>query len=412
MNRIIFLSIFIYIVFACSNSNDANNKNRGKNSNENIEKLEIIPGAERTDDYLHLISGLKVAVLTNQTGLVADTHLVDTLLSVGVELVKIFCPEHGFRGIADAGEKIGDSFDEKTGIPIVSLYGANNKPTQQQLRNVEIIIFDLQDVGVRFYTYISTLHYVMEACAENNIPLIVLDRPNPNAYYIDGPVLDTSIIKSFVGMHPVPVVYGMTIGEYAKMLNGEKWLANGIQCDLTVIPNKNYSHQMKYDLPVKPSPNLPNKRAIELYPSLCFFEGTVLSIGRGTDKQFQVIGHPGLKNVENINYSFTPSPQPGAQNPKLNGKLCYGFDLSMNNDFFEDSDNAKLNLSLLIKTYELFPDKNNFFLKNNFFDLLAGNRELRKQIKNQVSEEQIRASWEPQLSEFKEIRKKYLIYKE
>lgn len=370
----------------------------------------IIPGAENLEKYLPQIQDKNVGIVTNQTGMVKQTHLVDTLLALGVNVLKVFSPEHGFRGTADAGEYVEDNIDKKTGLPIISLYGANRKPRYDQLKDLDVIIFDLQDVGVRFYTYISTLHYVMEACAEYELPLIVLDRPNPNAHYIDGPVLDTNQVNSFVGMHPVPVVYGMTIGEYGKMINGEKWMKNNLQCDLSVIPIENYNHTMFYSLPVSPSPNLPNDRSIELYPSICFFEGTVLSIGRGTEKQFQVIGHPKLKNVENADYSFTPLPNIGAKNPVLNGQKCYGFDLTRNNSIFDKYEKRALNLSFIIKTYELFPDKDNFFLKNNFFDLLAGNKTLRKQIINKVPEHEIRKSWENNLEEFKTIREKYLIY--
>ncbi len=413
MNRNIVLAFLVLaLLISCSNSgntNSSSSNNIEKEQNEEVK--EILPGAYNTAEYLDLISGKSVGLVTNQTGIIKDVHLVDTLLSLGVNLVKIFCPEHGFRGTADAGEHIDDNIDTKTGLQIVSLYGANRKPKDNQLTDIDIMLFDLQDVGVRFYTYISTLHYVMEACAENDIPLIVFDRPNPNAYYIDGPVLNTAEIHSFIGMHPVPVVYGMTIGEYGKMINGEGWLKNGIKCYLTVIPIQNYNHNMPYSLPVRPSPNLPNDRSIDLYPTLCYFEGTTLSIGRGTEMQFQVIGHPLLGNVAGIDFNFTPQPNLGAQNPVFNGQVCFGFDLREDYDIFNDIyETGKLNIGLIIKTYELFPDKQAFFLKNNMFDLLAGNYELRKQIINSVSEEEIRQSWEPELSNFKEIRTKHLIY--
>lgn len=400
------------ILISCSNSGNTNSSSLETNENDNkIEIKEILPGANNTEEYLDLISGKSVGLVTNQTGIINNVHLVDSLLSLGINLIKIFCPEHGFRGTADAGEHVDDNIDSKTGLPIISLYGANRKPKDNQLNDIDVMLFDLQDVGVRFYTYISTLTYIMEACAENDIPVIVLDRPNPNAYYIDGPVLDTSKIYSFIGMHPVPVVYGMTIGEYGKMVNGEGWLKNGIKCNLTVIPIHNYNHRMSYSLPVKPSPNLPNDRSIDLYPALCYFEGTTLSIGRGTDMQFQVIGHPLLGNVAGIDFNFTPQPNHGAQNPVFKGQVCFGFDLREDYDIFNDIyETGKLNIGLIIKTYELFPDKQIFFLQNNMFDLLAGNYELRQQIINGISEEEIRESWEPALSNFKEIRAKYLIY--
>ena len=402
--------MIIFFFLSCAGNNKTKHILHAKDTEIVIENSEIIPGAENTELYLAAIQNKRVALVTNQTGIIKNELLADTLLAVGINITKIFCPEHGFRGTADAGEIVDDNIDEKTGIKIYSLYGANRKPKKNQMQDLDIVVFDLQDVGVRFYTYISTLHYVMETCAENNIPLIVLDRPNPNAHYIDGPVLDTSKFKSFIGMHPVPVVYGMTIGEYAQMINGEKWLLGGIQCDLTIIPISNYSHNYFYSLPVKPSPNLPNDRSIELYPSVCFFEGTNLSLGRGTDKQFQVIGHPDLKNIDFADYSFTPMPNIGAQNPVLNGIKCYGFDLSKNNSIFSDYDKNKLNISIIIKVYEIFPNKENFFLKNNFFNLLAGNDQLKFQIKNSIPEDDIRKSWDQGIAEFKEIRSKYLIY--
>lgn len=408
MIKIRFLPLVIILIISCSNvSNKENHKNKIRDCNNAAES--IITGSENLESYINLIKNKSVAIVTNQTGLIKGVHLVDTLISLDINIVKIFCPEHGFRGTADAGEIIDDNVDSKTGLPIISLYGNNRKPQNEQLSDVNIVLFDLQDVGVRFYTYISTLHYVMEACAENDIPVIVLDRPNPNSHYVDGPVLDTNQVTSFIGMHPVPVVYGMTIGEYAKMINGEGWLNNQIKCDLTVIPIKNYNHQIPYSLPVSPSPNLPNDRSIELYPSLCFFEGTTLSIGRGTTKQFQVVGHPLLKNSGYAEFSFTPKPSVGAQNPKLKGELCYGFDLSKDNSIFTIERN-KLDVSIIIELYEMFPEKEKFFIDNNFFNLLAGNKKLKEQIINQIDETDIRNSWEPELSEFKEIRKKYLIY--
>ncbi len=368
----------------------------------------ITMGAEQLALYYPMIKGKSVGLVVNQSSTVANRHLVDTLLELNTNIKAIFAPEHGFRGKADAGSHIDSGKDAETGIDIISVYGANRKPKPEHLEGIDVVIFDIQDVGVRFYTYISTLHYIMEACAEADIPVIVLDRPNPNGFYVDGPVLDPKF-TSFVGMHEIPVVHGMTVGEYAKMINGEGWLPDGLKCDLEVIPCGNYTHNMTYDLPIKPSPNLPNLRSILLYPSICYFEGTNVSIGRGTNKQFQVIGHPSLKNYE---FSFTPEPMPGATSPKLKGELSYGLDLTQFSvDYLKG--NAKLNLKWLIEIYNAYPDKENFFIKDaGFFDKLAGGDQLRKQLIAGKSEEEIRASWEPRLSEYKTIRKKYLMYAE
>lgn len=351
----------------------------------------------------------RLAVVANQTSLVGNTHLVDTLLASDVVVTKIFCPEHGFRGTAEAGAHVDNSIDSKTGIPIVSLYGKNKKPTQEQLADVDYVLFDLQDVGCRFYTYISTLHYVMEACAEAGIPLAVLDRPNPNGHYVDGPVLDTAHYRSFVGMHPVPVVYGMTIGEYARMINGEKWLANGVQCDLTVILLEGYTHETRYVLPVAPSPNLQTVEAVYLYPSLCFFEGTNVSVGRGTDHPFEMYGAPGMRAGD---YRFTPHAIPGvSENPPFKDVECAGFLLSEIASYgFYKLVPGELDLSYLMTAYQNCPDKTNFFLKNNFFDKLAGTAQLRKQIVEGATDEEIRASWQPGLDAFKAVRAKYLLY--
>jgi len=366
----------------------------------------IITGAERVAFYHPLLKDKKVALVVNQTSIVKDKHLVDTLLKLGVNIQVIFAPEHGIRGKADAGEIISDTKDSKTGLPVISLYGKKKKPLAEDLRNVDLILFDIQDVGVRFYTYISTLHYVMEACAENNLPLILLDRPNPNAYFVDGPMLDPAY-KSFIGMHPVPVVYGMTIGEYAQMINGEGWLTNKATCKLTVIDCKNYTHDSYYELPVKPSPNLPNIRSVLLYPSTCFFEGTTLSLGRGTEKQFQVIGHPKIKSE----YSFTPMPNEGAKDPPLNGQKCYGTDLS-NVTTGSIIQSKKIDLSYLLEYYKKMTDLNEkFFLDNNFIDKLAGSDQLRKQILAGKNEQEIKETWKPGLEVFHKIRAKYLIYK-
>ena len=377
---------------------------------------QLITGAENTKEYLDLLKNKRIGVVTNHTGIIikkhltafsqpidnkADTiHLVDYLLQNKISVKRIFVPEHGFRGKADAGEKINDDIDTKTGLPIISLYGKNKKPNAEQLKDIDILLFDLQDVGVRFYTYISTLHYIMEAGAELKIPVIVLDRPNPNGHYIDGPILETSY-KSFVGMHPVPVVYGMTIGEYAQMINGEKWLKNSVKCNLTIIKLINYNKKEKYILPVKPSPNLPNSKAINLYPSLCFFEGTNISMGRGTNKQFQIYGSPYLNKTT---FHFVPKPNEGDKKPKYNGKTCYGEDLSKV-DYL-----SAINLSWLIKAYEQSSQvKTPFF--NNMFNKLAGNNTLQQQIINKKSEKEIRASWQKNLDSFKKIREKYLLYK-
>lgn len=362
-------------------------------------------GAECMERYLPLLEGKRVAVCGNQTSVVGKTHLVDTLLARDVNIVKLFCPEHGFRGQAEAGATIASGKDPLTGLPVVSLYGKNKKPTAEQLQNVDIVLFDLQDVGCRFYTYISTLHYVMEAAAEVGVKVIVLDRPNPNGFYVDGPVLEPQY-KSFVGMHPVPVVYGMTIGEYARMINGEKWLANGAKCDLEVVQLEGYTHQTRYELPVAPSPNLQTKKAILFYPSLCFFEGTNVSVGRGTDHPFEMYGAPGLLEGD---YTFTPHAIPGvSENPPFKDQECRGELLA--SVCIDWNAPGSLDLFFLLNAYQNYPDKANFFLKNNFFDKLAGTDQLRKQIVEGVSEEEIRASWKPGLEKFKEIRGKYLLY--
>jgi len=364
----------------------------------------ILPAAERFTQYQSLLKNKKIAVVANQASLVGDNHLVDYLLEKKVNLLKIFSPEHGFRGHADAGEKVKDGIDSKTNLPIVSLYGKHKKPYPEDFDGVDMVVFDLQDVGVRFYTYLSTLHYMMEACAENEIPLLVLDRPNPNAHYIDGPVLESDC-KSFVGLHPVPIVYGMSIGEYAKMINGEKWLKNGIQCNLTVIPCANWTRDIVYNMPIKPSPNLPNYQSIQLYPSLCFFEGTVVSAGRGTDFPFQTYGHPLISKGD---FEFKPRSIAGAsKNPKFKGQICKGEDLrKVNIDHLRSR--QQLDLSFLLKGYADLNKKTDFF--NTFFEKLAGTKQLRQQIIKGKSEAEIRMSWHKKLNEFKIIRKKYLIY--
>ena len=364
--------------------------------------MKISPGAENFKIYLPLLKGKKVGVVAHQASLLSNKskneHLVDFLIKNQVDIEKIYAPEHGFRGKADAGEKISNHHDKKTGIPIVSLYGKNKKPSEENLKNIDIVIFDLQDVGVRFYTYISTLHYVMQSCAEMKIPIIVLDRPNPNLHYVDGPVLEKKY-SSFVGMHPVPIVYGMTIGEYALMINGEGWLDNGLIAELKIIPIRNYSGTSRYELPKRPSPNLPNSQSIALYPSLCLLEPTVISIGRGTENQFQIFGHPELKIDK---YSFKPLPNFGSKNPKHNGIVCFGKNLS------KVPKPEKIELKWLIEAYRYFPKPEIFILKG--FNRIAGNDKLKQQLISLSSEKEIRKSWEPQLKLFKKIRKKYLIY--
>ncbi len=361
-----------------------------------LSNSQIITGAERTNLYLPIIKNKKIGLIANQTSIVNSTHLLDTLLSHEINVIKIFSPEHGFRGTADAGERINDDVDLITGIPIISLYGKNKKLSDIQVEGIDVLIFDIQDVGARFYTYISTLHYVMDAASKNRIKLIVLDRPNPNGHYVDGPIREEKF-KSFVGIHPIPIVHGMTIGEYAKMINGEKWIDK--DCDLEVIEMKNYKRQMHYDLPIKPSPNLPNSRSINLYPSLCLFEGTNISVGRGTDYPFQHFGSPYIKSE----YSFTPKSNYGSKKPKYENLICYGTDLRYQDDYLEE-----INLKWIINAYEKCNDKNNFF--NDFFDVLAGTSNLRKQIILGKNEEEIKRTWANDLVIFNKTRKKYLIY--
>ena len=335
---------------------------------------QVITGAACTGEYLPLLNGKKVAIVANQTSMIGETHLVDSLLSLGINIKRIFSPEHGFRGIADAGEHLDDYNDGKTGLAVISLYGKRLKPVKEDMEGLDIVLFDIQDVGLRFYTYISTMHYMMEACAENNVVFMVLDRPNPNGFYVDGPVLDTAW-RSFVGMHPVPVVHGMTVAEYAQMINGEGWLKDSLMCELYFVKCKNYTHKTYYDLPVKPSPNLPNLRSIYLYPSLCFFEGTCMSVGRGTDFPFQIFGHP---DYPDTGFTFTPrSIEGAASNPKHVGEICNGVDLShIPFDFVHN--NRRLILDWLIDAYSNMDNKDRFF--NNYFDKLAGNSTLREQI--------------------------------
>ena len=392
--------------------------------NKPVDQLTITPGAERVDVYLPYLKGKAVAVFANQTSMVKNTHLVDTLLKRGVNIVKIFGPEHGFRGTADAGEHVTDVKDKATGIPVISLYVDHKKPTPEDFKGVDILIFDIQDVGVRFYTYISSLQYYLEAALENHKPLLILDRPNPNGFYVDGPVLDMKH-KSFIGMQPVPIVYGMTIGEYGLMLAGENMLsakANAINAynittqptadtpfHVTVIKCKNYDHTSKYILPVMPSPNIKTMQSIYLYPSTCFFEGTVFSEGRGTDAPFQIFGHPAMpKNL----YSFIPKPNAGAKSSKCFYQTCYGWKIDGTNEEILKIVDSKIQLKYFIDAYKLFPGKDSFFLKNNFINKLSGNDIFQQQIKDGKTEAEIKKSWEPGLTAFKAIRKKYLLYKD
>lgn len=370
-------------------------------------------GAQQTQQYLPLLQGKGVAVFANQTSTIQQTHLVDSLLKLGIQIVKIFGPEHGFRGTAGAGEAVSDGKDSKTGIPIISLYGNHKKPTPAELSEVDVMLFDIQDIGVRFYTYISSLQYYLEAAIENNKDFVLLDRPNPNGFYIDGPVLDMRF-KSFVGMQPIPVVYGMTIGEYAQMLLGERWLSSEANqkiqsAQIHIISCTGYTHDDTYNLPVPPSPNLQQMQSLYLYPSTCFFEGTVLSEGRGTDKPFQIFGHPLLPDSL---YSFTPAPNAGSSNSKCYFQKCYGWNLFGSTEEILSKLNKQIQLKFLLDAYRLFPVKDSFFLANQFFNKLAGNDVLMSQIKNGMTEEQIKASWQSALDTFKAIRKKYLLYQD
>ena len=373
---------------------------RSSENNIICTNTEIKTGADNFEKYLPLLKDKKIGIVTNQTGLLSNkVHLVDFLLEKKVAIQTIFAPEHGFRGTADAGEHVVDGKDAKTNLSIISLYGDNKKPKPEQLKNIDIMVFDIQDVGARFYTYISSLHYVMEACAENNVPLIILDRPNPNGRIVDGPILEKEF-TSFIGMHPIPVLHGMTIGEYGKMINGEKWLKNGVNCKLTVIECSNYKREMDYSILAKPSPNLPNDQSINLYASLCFFEGTNVSLGRGTEKQFQIYGSPLLPNK---GFSFIPKPNFGSKNPPLNGETCFGEDLS------KAPKVKRLELKWLIGAYKNTTDKSKFFIP--FFTKLAGTKKLQEQIEKGISENNIRKSWKNGLEQFKKTRAPYLIYK-
>ena len=418
-----FLSLLIFIASCSAQKNQKVITHQQPGATEKQESR-IIPGAERMNVYLPLIKGKRIGIFANQTSMVGDVHLVDTLKKSGVDIKVIFGPEHGFRGVASAGEKIGNYIDEKTGIPIVSLYGEKRRPSAEDLKDVDILIFDIQDVGARFYTLISSLQEYMEAAMESSKPLLILDRPNPNGFYVDGPVLDPKF-KSFVGMQPVPIVYGMTIAEYAFMIAGENWLSEKASqkyayyrtaqnspdtpFHFQVIKCQNYTHKSKYILPVKPSPNLPEIQSIYLYPSTCLFEGTALSEGRGTERPFQLFGHPLLPH--NL-YAFVPKPNEGAKSSKHYYETCYGWNLhGTPREVLKKVDNH-VQLKWLMEAYRLFPGKDSFFLKSNSFNRLAGNDVLMQQIKDGRSEKEIRKSWEPALGEFKKIRKKYLLYED
>lgn len=372
---------------------------------QNRKNASPIPAAYMSHKYMRFLKNKRVAMVVNQTSTIYNVHLVDSLLHLGIDIKKIFCPEHGFRGNMDAGETINSSVDSATQIPLISLYGKHKKPDTSDLKDIDIVVFDIQDVGVRFYTYLSTLHYVMEACAENNVQLLLLDRPNPNGYYIDGPIMQPSQ-TSFIGLHPVPIVYGMTIGEYAKMINGEEWLANKVKCKLHVIRNAEYTHEKNYTLPIKPSPNLVDQDAVTLYPSVCLFEGTVISLGRGTYEPFKMIGHPDF--VGKYEFTFVPQSIVGmSKEPPLLNKICYGIDLRT---FVNDSTQKlnQINISWLLEMYQKFPDKDHFF--NPYFEKLVGTNDLRKQIIEGKTEVEIRATWQEDLATFKRIRNKYLLY--
>lgn len=409
--RLCLKSFFLIFLISCQDNESVKHEVKSKTPAEILEKTigaeNIIVGAAQVDTLKQLLINESVAIVANQTSTIGTVHLVDTLIGVGISVKKVFSPEHGFRGDADAGATVESGLDVKTGLPIVSLYGSNKKPTKDQLSGITTVVFDIQDVGARFYTYISTMHYIMEACAENNINVIVLDRPNPNGHYVDGPVRKEGF-ESFVSMHPIPIVHGMTVGELAKMINGEGWLKDQVKCDLVVIPMLNYSRDSVYSLPIPPSPNLRSDASVTLYPSLCLFEGTVVSVGRGTERPFEVYGHPQLINGEKDQYRFVPSPGFGAQHPKLEGETCYGEDLGM---YYREKRMKQFDLKWLLSAYQNYQGEAPFFTKGGrFFDLLAGSSELREQIVSGKTEQEIRGSWSSDLKEFKEKRSNYLLY--
>ena len=404
----IYVFIFLMNLPFLAGSCHAGNRHEEVGS-ENVSEVSnapenILTGAEQTDLYFPLLKGKRVGVAGNQTSLIGDVHLVDSLLRAGIDVVKVYCPEHGFRGEAEAGRTVQSGTDTETGLPVISLYGRNKKPTPEDMKGIDIMVFDIQDVGARFYTYISTLHYVMEACAEQKIPVLVLDRPNPNGHYVDGPVLKPAF-SSFIGMHPVALVHGMTMAEYAGMINGEGWLANGIKCELSWVPVKNYTRSTIYHLPVDPSPNLQDMHAIYMYPSVCLLEGTIASVGRGTDYPFRLIGHPKVKTGDTV---FVPRSIPGkSEKPRLMGESCKGWKLDgMNPDGSSMLDS--LDLTWLIRIYSETGAGKDFFTSS--FNLLAGTDELKKQIIRGDDVVSIRQSWKSELEEFKKVRRRYLIY--
>ncbi|MEY4572027.1 MAG: hypothetical protein RLZ10_1253 [Bacteroidota bacterium] len=403
-NLLITLFVLLSLFSSCTFGSVNGPSDTLKPMNKKLIENNVILGNEQIEKYLPLIREKSIAIVGNQTSIIKNTHLIDTLLACGVQIKKVFAPEHGFRGMADNGEHISNETDKKTGLKIISLYGNDSKPTTDQLKDIEVIIYDIQDVGTRFYTYISTLHYIMEACGENDKKLIVLDRPNPNGHYIDGPVLEMEF-SSFVGMHPVPIVYGMTVGEYAQMINGESWLKNSVKCDLVVIPCQNYTHNTAYSVPIAPSPNLKTDQAIALYPSLCLFEGTTVSMGRGTDRPFEIYGHP---NFESTGFTFTPTPRIGSKNPPFANQKCNGVDCSNSTNF----PIFQLDLKPLMQAKKLLQQRDQFINAPSFFNKLAGNSKLKEQIEKNVSEVEIRNSWKEDLENFKKIRVKYLIYKD
>ncbi len=402
--KITFYFLILLISISCGDSQNDANSNENQANNQITQEIDtnIYVGAEQIDEYLHLIQNKSVALLVNHSSLVENTHLIDTLLGLGINIKKIFAPEHGFRGNKERGENFNDEIDETTGLPVISLIGSKKRPSEEDLKDVDILIYDIQDVGVRFFTYISSMYELMQACAKYQKPLIILDRPNPNGDYVAGPVLDTVNYRSFVGMLPIPVVYGMTAGELALMINGENWLTNNRKCDLTIIKVKNYNHKKHYSLPVKPSPNLPNDISIRLYPSLCFFEATKFSIGRGTDFPFQVIGYPDKRFG---NFTFTPQDIQNVQtNPIQEGQLCYGVDLR-NEDI-----SHKFTLKYIIDFYNLCAQDIIFITNENWFNLLMGNSYVLQKIKEGKSAEEIENLWKEELLDFIDKRKKYLIY--
>ncbi|ASV32536.1 exo-beta-N-acetylmuramidase NamZ family protein [Maribacter cobaltidurans] len=401
----LFLSLLICL--SCGNSGrknvDTAKTTMSKIAGKDTDSIQV--AANRTEEYLPLLQGKAVGVVANQTSVIFKgnryTHLVDSLLHLGIDVKKVFSPEHGFRGKADAGEKVDDGLDQETDLPIVSLYGKNRKPTSEQLRELDIVVFDIQDVGTRFYTYIATLQLIMEACAESNVPVLVLDRPNPNAYYVDGPTMQKEH-SGFLGMNEIPLVYGMSIGEYANMINGEEWLEGGKRCNLTVIPLKNWTHDSFYHIPIRPSPNLPNDVSINLYPSLGLFEGTHVNAGRGTEYQFQRYGASFMDSTA-YDFSYVPEPNFGSKYPKEEGKTCYGKDLS------NTPRTNEVSLQWVLDAYNNTPDKSKFFITSGFTKH-AGTPELQKQIEAGLTEAEIKKSWQPELEKFKKIRAKYLMY--